>query len=240
MATSRSLALEAPRIPHLARPRKEVGDLRGDTDNAFSRIELELDELSEVVEGLQTNSVSPIVTDPTVAASFGQTLRVDSTIQPVVVSLPALDVLSVGKSTEIKVVTPGTPGSGLLNLVHVTPAGADTIDGVSSFVLLTKRSSVFLRSDGGSDWMIVSAYLPIGVGGSVDDLQTDTIAVSSNGQVFFSLTKTPVDSADVKMTVNGQNQTNGVDYTVIGQSVTWQNASFTLEIDDEVAFTYHF
>lgn len=240
MAQSRSLAEERPRIPHLARPRREVGDLRGDIDNGFLRLEQEVDDLTSQLGNLPPTTVPAVGTGTPVAAAIGQTLRIDSTTQPVVVDLPAVSPDNAGSLVEIKVVTPGSPGTDLLNLVHVTPNGTDTVDGQSSFVLQTKRSSVIVRSDGSSDWMIVSAYLPQGAIGGVDDLQTDTATVSSNGQVFFSLSQTPVDPADVKMTVNGHPQANGVDFNVVGQSVTWTNASFTLEVGDYVEFTYHF
>lgn len=219
----------------MARTNREVGDLREDTDRSFLRLEQELDNLS----GEQIVTVLPVATTTPVTADVRQLVRIDTTIQPIVVQLPLIGSTNAGVGLEVKVVTPGTPGTGLLNLVHLYPSIGNTIDGQSSFVLQTKRSSVVVRSDGSLDWVITSAYLPI-LGTGVDDLQTDIVAVSTNGQVFFSLTQTPADLADVKMSVNGQPQTYGVDFTVAGQSVTWQNASFTLEIGDTVEFTYHF
>jgi hypothetical protein len=83
-------------------------------------------------------------------------------------------------------------------------------------------------------------YLPLGPSGpATDDLQTDPFTASV-GQKFFSLTKTPLDPADVKMSVNGNLQINGTDFAVSGLSVNFLEIDFTLEAGDKVEFSYHF
>jgi hypothetical protein len=83
-------------------------------------------------------------------------------------------------------------------------------------------------------------YLPLGPSGpATDDLQTDLFTATA-GQKFFPLSKTPLDSADVKMSVNGNLQVNGTDFAVVGVSVNFLEVDFTLEAGDKVEFSYHF
>jgi hypothetical protein len=42
------------------------------------------------------------------------------------------------------------------------------------------------------------------------------------------------------MSVNGIDQTYGVDFTVAGSTLTWTNASFTLSAGDDVRVDYDF
>jgi hypothetical protein len=73
----------------------------------------------------------------------------------------------------------------------------------------------------------------------VDTHQTDEFTASAS-QTAFTLTKTPVDSNDVRMRINGVDYDNGVDYTVSGTSVTWTDTAFVLDNGDDVEFDYDF
>lgn len=77
-------------------------------------------------------------------------------------------------------------------------------------------------------------------GTGVDHHQTDNVTVTTNGQTAFTLSATPVDINDVEMTVNGIEYTNGVDFTITGTSVTWNNVLFTLRTGDMIIFDYDF
>lgn len=67
-------------------------------------------------------------------------------------------------------------------------------------------------------------------------VQDDNVTV--NGQTTFTLDLPPVDPNDVVMYVNGHAYNQFEDFTVSGTSITWLNASFSLETSDEVKFTY--
>jgi hypothetical protein len=67
--------------------------------------------------------------------------------------------------------------------------------------------------------------------------QTDTI-IALGLQVLFALSMLPSAPANLIMTINGQTQTQGLDYTVAGAVVTWLNTEFLMGTGDEVIFNY--
>ena len=238
-AGSRSMLGEGPRIPHLGgRRRSEIGDLRHDVDEAFARIEGELDNLLTPSE--PATVIPAIQTEAVVTAALSQTIRVDPTSNPQTVNLPSIEVADAGRLIEVKEVGGGAAGSLLTNLVTIAPSSGDTVDGQSSFEISMQRGSVILRSDGASDWMITGAYLPISAGASAaDHHQTDQFTATAL-QTAFVLSKVPADPVDVVMHVNGQRQRNGVDFSIVGTTVTWLDVQFTLSGGDAVQLDYDF
>lgn len=79
-----------------------------------------------------------------------------------------------------------------------------------------------------------------GVGPGDDHHQTDNFTVATDGETSFTLSQTPADINDVEMTVNGIEYTNGVDFTVVSTSVTWNDILFTLRAGDMITFDYDF
>jgi hypothetical protein len=140
----------------LARPNREIGDLRGDVDEAFVSIEVEIDILAATIAPpVGKRTVTAVQSGAVVAADVGQTVRCDSSSNPQTVQLPAVTVGNSGQPVEVKVVIGASPGSPLVNNVTIVPNGADTIDGAANFLISTQRASVTLRSDGESGWMLV-------------------------------------------------------------------------------------
>lgn len=62
--------------------------------------------------------------------------------------------------------------------------------------------------------------------------------VPTVGQVSFSLSQSPQDTNSVFFVINGVIYDDTADYTVSGQTVTWLNTSFSLEITDVVIIKY--
>ena len=141
----------------MARPRKEVGDLRGDIDQAFLSLEAEVDQLVIDIANISFAQmvVTPVQTGPTYNANVGETVRCDSTGQAISVNLPAISPSNSGVSIEVKAVVGASPGSPLTNNITVLPNGTDLIDGAMSFVISKQRASYTFRSDGETGWMIV-------------------------------------------------------------------------------------
>jgi hypothetical protein len=236
---SRSFSPEVPRIPHLARRRTEVGDLRHDVDEALLRLEAEVDGIA--APGNPATDVTTIQTVSVVAGAVNETIRVDPSLNPQTINLPEILLADSGRIIEIKEVGGSTAGSALANFVTVTPFGGNTVDGQADFQLSVERASVILRNDGSSDWMITGAYLPTtgGGGGALDHHQTDQYTAMAL-QTVFALTRVPADSADVVMHINGQRQRNGIDFTVIGTTITWLDVQFTLSGGDAVQLDFDF
>jgi hypothetical protein len=66
----------------------------------------------------------------------------------------------------------------------------------------------------------------------------EVLAVTSNGQTAFTLTNAATFDGTVELSVNGQGQQNGVDFTVSGTSVTWASGDFALATTDIVTTSY--
>lgn len=82
---------------------------------------------------------------------------------------------------------------------------------------------------------------PVKVPGAigVDHQQTDPFT-ATDGQTVFTLSQTPVDPNDVRMRINGVGYDVGVDYVVVGTSVTWMDVLFVLEAGEAIEFMYNF
>jgi hypothetical protein len=137
----------------LARPNREIGDLRADIEQGFISLEAEVDTFAAPPLGKRV--VTAVQGGPTINANAGETVRCDPTANPQNVQLPAVSAANSGMPIEIKVVIGASPGSPLVNNVTLVPAGADTIDGALNFLISTQRASVTVRSDGESGWMLV-------------------------------------------------------------------------------------
>ena len=66
----------------------------------------------------------------------------------------------------------------------------------------------------------------------------ETLAVTSAGQTAFTLSAIPKDDNDVRLFVNGMLTQNGVDFTMSGTSLTWNDNDFTLDTTDIVIAYY--
>lgn len=91
-----------------------------------------------------------------------------------------------------------------------------------------------------TDWAIFSggAWRRIG-GGIATGVDTkDTLSITVNGQTVFALSTIPENVNISILTVNGQKQTYGVDYTIAGTVLTWLNTSFTLSTSDRMEIYY--
>lgn len=66
----------------------------------------------------------------------------------------------------------------------------------------------------------------------------EILPVNTNGQVAFVLSQTPSSVGSVNMFVNGQQQTQTVDYNISGKNITFLNNGFTLITTDVVDFYY--
>jgi hypothetical protein len=58
------------------------------------------------------------------------------------------------------------------------------------------------------------------------------------GQVTFILSLVPVEDVPINFLVNGTDYKQTVDFSVSGQTITWLNAKFSMEADDEVLIRY--
>jgi len=66
---------------------------------------------------------------------------------------------------------------------------------------------------------------------------------ATSGQTAFTLAKTPVDVADVQVTLQGVEVQNGVEFSVLGTSFTWNSASPSvdaLDAGDKLIVSYFF
>lgn len=57
-------------------------------------------------------------------------------------------------------------------------------------------------------------------------------------QTLFPLSATPVDPLDTHMSVNGQLQVYGTNFTVVGSTLSWLNVGFMLGPSDYVTIDY--
>jgi hypothetical protein len=63
-------------------------------------------------------------------------------------------------------------------------------------------------------------------------------AITTNGQTGFALAQTPKDINDLALTVNGIRYKIGVDFSVLGTTVTWLDVDFTLQTTDTLLIEY--
>lgn len=62
-------------------------------------------------------------------------------------------------------------------------------------------------------------------GGTAKEQHIDSFVVATNGQTAFpALSFSPVDVNDVKVTAQGVDMDNGIDFTVVGTTFTWTGA----------------
>ena len=69
------------------------------------------------------------------------------------------------------------------------------------------------------------------------DWQSETFS-PTNGQTVFVLAVTPSDNESVLMLINDASYTIAVNYTVVGSTVTWNNAAFTIAATDNIVIRY--
>ncbi len=74
-------------------------------------------------------------------------------------------------------------------------------------------------------------------GGGGAPFQTDVV-IAGAGQTNFPLSMLPFESQNVRMSVNGQLATPGIDYTCVLNVVTWLNTDYSMSAGDEVVFFY--
>lgn len=60
----------------------------------------------------------------------------------------------------------------------------------------------------------------------------------TDGQTIFTLSHVPTQPNSMNFTVNGQGQTPGLDYTLVGNTLTFLNSSFVMEAGWTVVATY--
>jgi hypothetical protein len=190
-----------PLIPHLAGMRREWSDLRLDTDEAFTRVEGELDAISANL----APAVPPITTDPIVTLTTANILiRCNSAPNAQSVLLPAITESIKGQLIIVKAVDGAIPGAPLSNNVTIIPSGTNQVDRAANYVLSTQHAAVGLRCDGVSSWEIVAAYLPTSPtppvsGGDIFDCPAsivvgDAVYLDSSGEVdkaFAGIPTTP-------------------------------------------------
>jgi hypothetical protein len=63
-------------------------------------------------------------------------------------------------------------------------------------------------------------------------------AVTTNGQTGFALAQPPKDLNDLSLSVNGVQYKIGVDFSVLGTTVTWLDVDFTLQTSDTLIIEY--
>jgi len=80
--------------------------------------------------------------------------------------------------------------------------------------------------------------LRIDYDGFEDQHRTENFVVAMEGQTEFTLVDTPVDPTDVTLVMNGQVYLGGVDYTVVGNVVTWLNTDFALNAGDRLRIDF--
>lgn len=98
--------------------------------------------------------------------------------------------------------------------------------------------SVFSFIDGEGDGPVLPVPpVPPPIPPGTVTFQTDTF-IAGALQVLFFLTMIPLSPADMRMSVNGQIETQGLDYTIAGQVVAWISSDFGLSAGDQVIFYY--
>lgn len=92
-----------------------------------------------------TASVGPVV-----AVQYGQLVAADPTAGNITANLPAANSVTATGSNTVSI----TNNADSANIVNVTPAGADTINGSAAAFVLAARETITLVSDGISEWFV--------------------------------------------------------------------------------------
>lgn len=100
---------------------------------------------------------------------------------------------------------------------------ASSINGVEQFISVKEKRynlttlSISSTSSGMAGYLFTQVFIP-----------------STNGQVLFTLLQAPSPSVQTLVSVGGQVQEYGVDYTISGTTLTWLNSDFQLSITDRI------
>lgn len=76
-------------------------------------------------------------------------------------------------------------------------------------------------------------------GSALKEKIVQPIIVANDGDNVFTLLETPVDTADVQVTLQGVEHKQGVDFTVVGNTLTWLDVQ-TLNKDECLLVSYFF
>lgn len=91
-----------------------------------------------------------------------------------------------------------------------------------------------LTAPGSDNWVSVTDP---GANAAAQATNTKQFGLTATaGQNAFTLPEAPVSTAAMLVFVNGQKQSNGVDYTITGQNFNWVSPNFPLSNDDELTF----
>jgi hypothetical protein len=108
----------------------------------------------------------------------------------------------------------------------VNTGGSTNLDGTTSWS--TNDWALF----SGSVWRRLSGGLTAGIN------SRDLLTVTVNGQTAFTLSTIPAIPNLSILSINGIKQRWGIDYSIAATSLTWTNASFTLETTDHMDILY--
>ena len=78
----------------------------------------------------------------------------------------------------------------------------------------------------------------LGGGGTGPSVAEETLNIVTNGDTLFTLSNSVTRVR--RLSVNGQSQVNGIDFTVSGTTLTWISTDFDLETSDELIINYEF
>lgn len=168
--SSKAMAGEGPRIPHLAPPTKEIGDLRGDVDDSFERLEARTDYpvIKKVVAGMAVD-LSNVGAAPEAHAIHGTGFLQDG--------VQATLTLGTGTSQlDFTANRPGTGGNALE--VELATGGAESVSVAAGIVTVTMNTgtstpdSIKTTCEADADFVALMTLVSGGAGVAVVVAQT--------------------------------------------------------------------
>lgn len=125
-----------------------------------------------------------------------------------------------------------------INGLNISGAGLQSVLDEGAVVRTSVTSLNFIGAGVVAAPAAAAGRVDITVTGDPLVQEQETIAVTFDGQVAFTLGQTPLDATAVQMYVNGNKLQFSVDYTVVGTAVTYTGTDFTLVTTDVVEFWY--
>ena len=116
-----------------------------------------------------------------------------------------------------------------LHLPNITEAAKLSFT-PSNGMLVYNKTNDTLESYIDSDWVTLGE----GGGGASAEIEIEELTISADGQTAFTLTAQPANNKAVLLSLNGSESTRGVDYSISGKNLTWDNVGLPLKTTDDL------